>query len=187
METSATVPSPDEAASALREAQTAGSALAGGLLLPAHFYSSIGAATAVQIATAAVGIARQDVWGLGIALAGVLAAFCVGVLQVARFRALNGVRVRGFESRVVGGTATPASLAYGLAFGAALWAAFDDAWWLAAACSVLGGVGYAVAGQRWWAAYQRDPATYSRGDSVMWLTVLGCAAVGGMVALVIGS
>jgi hypothetical protein len=187
METSSTSPTPDEAATALRQAESAGSALAGGLLLPSHFYSSIGTATAVQIGTAALGIASQKAWGIGVAIAGVLVQFCVGGMQIARFRWLNGVRVRGFESRVVFGTANTVSTVYALAFGGAVWAAFIDAWWLVAVFAVLGGVGYAVGGQRWWRAYQRDPAGNSRGDSAVLFAVLLCAAVAGMLALVFGS
>jgi hypothetical protein len=187
METPSVSPTPDEAATALSQADSAGSALASGLRLPSHFYSSIGTATAVQIGTAAVGIANHKAWGLGVAIAGVLVQFCVGGIQIARFRSLNGVRVRGFESRVVGGTANTASTVYGLTFGGALWAAFIDAWWLVAVFCVLGGIGYAVGGQRWWRSYQRDPAGNSRGDSAVWLAVLCCAAGAGMVGLVIGS
>lgn len=187
METSSVAPTPDDAATALRQADSAGSALASGLRLPSYFYSSIGTATAVQIGTAAVGIANHNAQGLVVAIAGVLVQLCVGGTQIARFRSLNGVRVRGFESRVVGGTANTASTAYGVAFGGALWAAFTDAWWLVAVFSLLGGIGYAVGGQRWWRTYQRDPAANSRGDSAVWLAILGCAAVAGMVALVIGS
>jgi hypothetical protein len=187
METSGTSPTPDEAATALRQADSAGSALAGGLLLPSHFYSSIGTATAVQIGTAAAALANHNGWGIGVAIAGVLVQFCVGGIQIARFRSLNGVRVRGFESRVVGGTAITTSTFYGLAFGGALWAASMDAWWLVPMFAVLGGLGYAVGGQRWWRTYQRDPAGNSRGDSAVWLIVLYCALVASMVALVIGS
>jgi hypothetical protein len=187
METSSAFPTPDEAAAALRQADSAASAIAGGLRLPSHFYSSIGTAIALQIGTAAVGIANQNLWGLVVAIAGVVVQFGVGVLQIARFRSLNGVRVRGLETRVVAGTANTVSTAYGLAFGGALWAAFVDAWWLVAVFSVLGGIGYAVAGRDWWRTYQRDPARNSRGDSALWLTVLGCAAAAGVVALVIGS
>ena len=188
METSSTSPTPDEAATALRMADSAGSALAGGLQLPSHFYSSMGAATAVQIGTAAAGIARHDGWGLAVAVAGVLAWLVVGGTQIARFRRLNGVRVRGFETRVVGGTANTVSTVYGLAFGGALWAAFFfHAWWPTAVFAVLGGLSYAVASRRWWMTYQRDPAGNSRGDSALWLGVLVCAAVAAMVALVIGA
>ncbi len=187
METSSDSPTPDEAATALREADFAGSALAGGLVVPSHFYSSIGTAIAVQIGAAAVGIVNQKVWGMGMAIAGVLVLFCVGRIQIVRFRSLNGVQVRGFESRVVGGTANGTSAVYGLAFGGAWWAALIQAWWLVGVFCVLGGIGYALAGQRWWNTYQRDPAGNSRGDSAVWLALVGCAAVGGLVALVIGS
>jgi len=179
-------PTPDEAAAALQQADFAGSALASGLLLPSHFYSSICTATAVQIGTAAAVLANHNGWGIGVAIAGVLVQFCVGGIQIARFRSLNGVRVRGFESRVVGGTAYTTSTVYGLALGGALWAAAMEAWWLVPVFAVLGGLGFAVGGQHWWRAYQRDPAGSSRGDSAVWLIVLYCAAIVGMGALVIG-
>jgi len=187
MESSSTSPTPDEAAAALRQADSAGSALAGGLLLPSHFYSSIGAATAVQIGTASAVIANNNGWGMGVAVAGVLAQFCVGGIQIARFRSLNGVRVRGFESRVVGGTAITTSTVYGLSLGGTFWAAAMDRWWLVPAFAVLGGLGYAAGGRRWWRTYQRDPAANSGGDSAVWLAVLYCALAAGMVALVVGS
>jgi hypothetical protein len=187
METPSTSPSPEQAASALRAADSAGATLAGGLLLPSHFSGWIGTAAAVQIGTAAEGIYHHNAWGLVVAMAGLLVAFGVGATQIARFRSLNGVRVGGFESRVVGGTANTASTVYGLAFGGALWAAFVDMGWLVGVSSVLGGIGYAMAGRQWWKAYQRDPAGNSRGDSALWLTVLACTGCVGMVALVIGS
>lgn len=187
METSSSAPTPDEAAAALRSADSAGSALADALQLPSHFYSSIGTATAAQIGAAAVGIANQNAWGLGVAIAGVLLQLGVGAIQIARFRSLNGVQVAGFESRVVGGTALTVSTAYVVAFGGALWAAFVHVWWLVALFCVLGGVGYAVGGQRWWRTYQRDPAGNSRGDSAVWLAVLGLVAVAGILALVMSS
>jgi hypothetical protein len=187
METSGISPTPDEAAAALRVAATAGTGLASGLSLPSYLYVSIGAAITVQIGASAVGITAQNAWGLGIVIAGVLILFAVGSIQIRRFRSLNGVRVRGFESRVIGGMANLASTAYGVAFGGALWAAVVEAWWLVAVFSVLGGVGYAVSGQRWWRAYQHDPAANSRGDSAVWLALLALAAGAGMVALAIGS
>jgi hypothetical protein len=187
METSSAAPTPDQAAAALRQADAAASGIASGLQLPSYFHSSLGTATALQIATAAVGAAAHDAWGAATAAAGAVVWIAVGVLQVARFRAYNGARVRGLESRVVAGTANTVSTAYGLAFGGALWAAFAQTWWLVAVFSILGGVGYAVGGLQWWHHYQRDPAGNSRGDSALWLAVLGCAAVLGMVALVVGS
>ncbi len=191
METSGTAPTPEEAAAALRDADSAGSALAGRLQLPPHFYGSIGTSTAVQIAAAAVGIARQDTEGLGVAVIGVLIWLCVSGLQIARFRSLNGVRVRGFEGRVVGGTGTVASTAYAMAFGGALWAAFVHSGWLVALFALLGGVGYAVGGRRWWAAYQRDPAGntgfHSTATLVVLAGVLAGVAVAGVLALVLGS
>ena len=187
METSSTAPTPDEAAAALRQARSAGSTLAGGLVLPSHFYSAIGTAVALQISVAAVGIGQQNAWGTTLAVASLLVALAAGVVQISRFRSLNGVRIRGFESRVVGGTANTTSAVYAIAFGGAVWAALAHAWWVVPVFGVLGGVGYAVFGQRWWDTYQRDPAGNSGGESAVWLAVLGVIALAGMAALAAGS
>src|SRR4051812_15392310 len=72
METSSAAPTPDEAAAALRQADSAASSTAGALRLPSYFYSSIGTATALQIGTASVGVANHNAWGLAVAVAGVV-------------------------------------------------------------------------------------------------------------------
>ena len=179
--------SPAEAAAALAKADSSRTTLTAGLVLPSHFYSSIGAAITVQIATAAVSVSSKSGWYLWVLIAGVAMFLLVGSVQLWRFRTANGVWVAGMASRVVGGTANTASVSYALALVGAMWASLHDLWWLVAICSVLGGVGYVVSGRRWWRAYQDDPAANARAESTLWLAILGCTALVGLVALVIGS
>jgi hypothetical protein len=170
--------------------------LAGALVLPSFFYAAIGAAVAVQIATAAFGIPRSNVqgdhlaevraWGI-VALAGGLAFFLlVAAIQLTRFRQLNGVWLGGLASRVVFGNDAAASTSYVVAFGASLWAGFEGIWWLVASCAIAGGAAYALSGRRWWRTYQGDPVAHGRGESAAWVAVFGVLAVAGLVLLVLG-
>ena len=185
-------PTPEEAATALADAEASRMTLARRLVVPSFFYISIGTAIAVQIATTAVGMANVDhqallqpaVW---LVAAGCVAFAAVAAIQLVRFRRLNGLWLGGFASRVVGGTATAASVSYVLALGAAIWAAFDAAWWLVAVCSLAGGVAYAMSGRRWVRIYRGEPAEHARGESAAWLAVLGLLALAGLVFLMIGS
>lgn len=179
-------PTPEDASAALAEAETSRAQLAGGLGLPSYFYSSIGVAVALQIATAGGGLASDTVWAPLLLIAGVAVFAMIAGIQLARFRRLNGVWIGGLASRVVLGTGLVASTSYVLALGAALWAAFAGLWWLVALCSCAGGLAYAVSGRRWWRLYRADPATHARAESAGWLMVISALAVAGLALLVIG-
>jgi hypothetical protein len=69
--------------------------------------------------------------------------------------------------------------------GAAIWAAFSDAWWLVVLCSLAGGGAYAASGARWMRSYRDAPHEHSRGESALMLAVLGLAAAGALVLLVV--
>src|SRR5665647_2647278 len=196
MENSEPDPTPEDAAAALVEAEASRTRLAGNLALPAFFYAAIGAAVAVQIATAAFGgdllggqhlgvVVDDRAWALAILLGGVALWVLVAAIQLVRFRQLNGVWLGGLASRVVLGTASAASISYALALGASIWGAFNGLWWLVALCAIAGGAAYALSGQRWWRRYQGDPASHSRGESAGWIAILGAVAVAGLVLLVL--
>jgi hypothetical protein len=176
-------PDAAEAAAALDAAEAARSALARGVVVPSGLLVSVGAAIALQIATTAVGLARGSALTL---LAGLVMFAAVAGVQLARFRALNGVWLGGFASRVVLGTATPVSAAYAIALGAAAWAAYAERWWLLALCAAAGGAAYALVGARWMGRYRARPAAHGRGESALLLALLGAAAVAGLGLLLIG-
>lgn len=176
---------PDEAALALDAAEASRARLARRLEVPSAFFTSIGAAIAVQIASAAVGISEQSARGLLLLLAGGAAFAVTAALQLARFRRRNGVWLAGLASRVVLGTATTASAVYVAALGAALWAAFSGAWWFVVAASIVGGVGYGLCGRRWLRVYRGDPEAHGRPESTAWLSLVALAALAGLVGLVI--
>src|SRR4051795_8200734 len=115
METSESSPTPDEAAAALLDAGSARDQLSHRLTLPSWFHSSIGLAIVVQTATLAVGVADQSSAGIGLAVAGLVPFVLVAVVQLVRFRRLNGVWVGGLASRVVFGSDAAASTAHFLA------------------------------------------------------------------------
>ena len=181
MESSERPINPSEAQAAIADAESARTRLASSLRLPSFFFSSIGAAIAVQIGTGATGIADQGTWGMVVLAGGVLVFVLVAVVQLARFRRLNGVWLGGLASQVVLGTAGLASLTYAAAVGAATWAAFAGAEWLTLIAAVAGGAIYAWAGRRWWHSYQGAPAEHSRGEQ----TVILVAAVVLALALLI--
>jgi hypothetical protein len=174
--------SPADGAGALREAEASRAALAGAIGMPSGFSLSLGAAIAVQIATAAIGLGDDRPWVLvgGLALFAVVAA-----VQLVRFRAANGVWLGGFASRVVLGTGTAASLSYVAALSAALWAAFEGRWWIVAVCALAGGAAYALAGARWLRAYREQPVSHARGESAAALSLLALVAVAGLALLVL--
>ena len=185
METPEPSPTPDDAAAALVEAEASRTRLAGTLALPSFFYAAIGAAIAVQIATAAFSIADERLWA-PTRLAGLALFALVAGIQLLRFRQLNGVWLGGLASRVVLGSAMAASTSYVLALGASAWAGFNRRWWLVAVCAVAGGAAYALSGRRWLRRYQGDPASHSRGESVGWMAILGALAIAGAVLLALG-
>lgn len=182
MESSRPGITPAAAQAAIADAESARTRLASSLRLPSFFHGSIGAAIAVQIGTGATGIADQGVRGIAVLAGGVLVFVLVAVVQLARFRRLNGAWLGGLADKVVLGTAGPASLAYAAAFAAATWAAFADAGWLTALAAVAGGAGYAWAGRQWWHGYQGAPAEHGRGRQA---AVLGAVLVIAAVFLVV--
>ena len=71
--------------------------------------------------------------------------------------------------------------------GAAIWAAFEEQWWLVGLCAIAGGVGYALCGARWVRSYRGDPAAHSKGQSVLLLAFLIVSLLVGAVLLVVGA
>jgi hypothetical protein len=185
MESSRRPPTRDEAAAALDGAEASRARLAEGVVLPPWFASSLGAAIAVQIATAAVGIGDGSPWAWWALGAGLALFVVVGAVQLARFRRANGVWLGGLAGKVVLGTGTLASSSYAVALGAAIWAAFEAQWALVAVASLAGGAAYALGGVRWLAAYRAAPEAHGRGESAAWLAAVSLAALGGLVLLVL--
>ena len=177
----------DDARSDLAAAELARDRLTGRLELPRGLHLALAGAVAVQIGTAAIGIAAQTAVGLGLLLAGLMVFLAVVTWLLHRFRRINGVRVDGLTGRVVLGTGTTSSVAFMGSFAAATWAAFESQWWLVGLAAVVGGVGYALGARQWWDAYRADPATHARGASPQMLTVLALvAALGFVVLMVVG-
>jgi hypothetical protein len=185
MENTAGRPTPQEASAALTAADVSRTQFADSFVLPSYFASSIGAAVGVQIATSAFGIADGGSRG-GWSLVSGLALFAlVAVVQLVRFRQLNGVWLGGLASRFVLGNATAASVSYGLTFAAATWSAFQGLWWFVAVCALAGGASYAVSGRRWVRIYRAEPVAHGRGESAAWLGALvfvGCAGLAVLMA-----
>ncbi|MGA9749428.1 MAG: hypothetical protein WBQ50_18410 [Nocardioides sp.] len=181
-----TVPQgPDDPDQALTAADHASRRLAAGLRLPKGFHPALASAVAIQIGTAAYGIATQSAAGLVVALAGVAVFLGVAALALHQFRRLNGVRIDGLVSQVVMGTGTLVTGIYVCTFGAATWAAFESKWWLVVAAAAVGGVGYALGARQWWHAYQQDPAVHAPGVSPRMLGVLAALACLGLVVLLV--
>jgi hypothetical protein len=177
-------PTAAEASAALIDAEASRAALAEGIHTPSWFFASMGVAIAVQIATTAVGLGAEMPWVL---VAGLVAFGAVAAIQLARFRRCNGVWLGGLASRVVLGTGTGASVSYVIALAAAIWAAYAELWWLVALWSILGGAAYALSGRRWLRAYRAQPDVHGRGESALWLALLGLAAVAGLVLLLVNA
>ena len=185
METSGSRPTPDEASAALLDASSARDQLSHRLSLPSWFYTSIGLALGVQTATLAVGVADQSAAGAGLAVVGLVPFVLIAVVQLVRFRRLNGVWVGGLASKVVFGGDATASAAHVLAMGFAIWAAFEERWWLVGLCATAGGAGYALGGVRWMRSYRGDPAAHSRGESVLLMVALAVPLLAGAVLLLV--
>jgi hypothetical protein len=183
MENMMAVPTPEDAAAALAGAETSRAQLAGGLRLPSRFYSSIGAAVAVQIATAAGEVALDTGRTRLLAIAGAAVFGLAAGVQLVRFRRLNGVRIAGLTSRVVLGTGWSAATSYAVALCAASWAAVAGLWWLVAVCAAAGGLAYALSGRRWVRRYRGDPATHARAESAGWLAVVAALALAALTLL----
>ena len=176
---------PDDPRSVLAGADQARQRLAAGLRLPTGLHPALAAAVAVQVGTAAYGIATQTAAGLAVALAGVAVSLGVAALTLYQFRRINGVRVDGLASQIVLGAGATSTIAYVCAFGAATWAAFESRWWLVALAAVAGGVGYTFGALRWWHAYRHDPAAHAGGASPRVLAALAALACLGLVALMV--
>ncbi|NUU18607.1 hypothetical protein HP550_15225 [Cellulomonas humilata] len=187
MESNPTHPDPDDARATLAMADEARGRLTAGLRLPPGFLVVFAAAVAVQLGTAAYGIAAQTVAGLAVVLAG-LAVFLGGsALLLHRFSQVNGVRVDGLVSQIVLAAGASASLVYLGALAAGIWAAFASRWWLVVLAAVVGGVGCALGTRHWWRTYQHEPAAHARGASPRVLALLAVVAcVGFAVLLVVG-
>ena len=186
MESSERPITPSEAQAAIADAESARTRLASSLRLPSFFYSSIGAAIAVQIGAGATGVAYQGTWGMVVLAGGVLVFVVVAAVQLARFRRLNGAWLGGLASQVLLGTAGLASITYAAAFGLATWAAFaGGAGWLTPIAAVAGGAVYAWSGRRWWRRYQGAPAEHSRGENAVVLAIAVVLALAFLVALVV--
>ena len=142
-------------------------------------------AVALQIATAAWGIAEQTTTGMVVLLPGLAAFALVAGVGLHRFRRINGARVDGLASQIVLGTGPMATGAYVGALAAATWAAFESQWWLVAVAAVAGGVGYALGVRQWWRAYVGDPVGHARGASPRVLVALAVVACLGLVALLV--
>lgn len=178
---------PSHALTELAAADLARARLAARLQLPTGLHAALALAIALQIGTAAVGIARQTTAGMAIAGAGLAVLLAVTAWALLRFRQINGVRVDGFASQIVLGTGVTASSAYIVGFVIASWAAFESTWWLVAIAAVAGGVGYAWGARQWWSAFRADPAEHSRGASPRVLALLAATACLGLVGLLIFS
>ena len=146
-------------ADALRDAEQARDDMAASVVFPRGHDEAIGAAVAVQIATTALGLAVDAAWARWALAGGVVLFGVVAGLQLWRFTRLNGVRVGGFASRVVFGTATTAS------FGVRRrrWSsptlpppATSGGW--SGSPRWPGVVVYVLSGRRWLRAYRREPA-----------------------------
>jgi len=177
-------PTAAEASTALTDAEASRAALAGGIAIPSWFFTSLGAAIALQIGTTAAGAVAVTVWLL---VGGVAVLAAVAGVQLARFRRLNGVWLGGFASRVVFGTGTVASVSYAAALGGAIWAAYGSRWWLAGLFSLAGGGAYALSGRRWLRTYRAEPAVHARGESAAWLAALGVVAAAGLALLLLNA
>ena len=179
---------PHDAAADLAAAEAARDRLTERLRMPAWFYTTLGAATAVQIGGAAYGLSG-DAGGprLFALLGGALVFLATAFLLLRRFRSLNRVRVDGVLSKAIMGTSVRSSLAEVVGLAAAVWAAMEGLWWLAGLASVAGGAAYAVSARLWWLDYQRDPVASARGMSRGILVLVCLAALLGLgVLLAVG-
>jgi hypothetical protein len=184
MENTSGRPTPGEAAAAIADAEVGRASLANHVVVPKLFFVSIGAAVAFQIGTTAVGLAGAGQAPLWVLAAGIVVFVAVSATQLARFRRLNGVWLGGLVSRVVGGTASAASISYAAALAGATWAAFAGVWWLVPLAALAGGAAYALSGLAWMRRYRSDPATHSRGESAAWMSVLAVLALTFLTLLV---
>lgn len=159
--------------------------LTSGLRLPVGLLPALGVAVAVQVATAAWGIAEQTALGVVVLLAGLALFALIAGVTLHSFRRINGARVDGLTGQILLGTGTLATGAYLGALAAATWAAFESQWWLVAIAAVAGGAEYASGVRQWWHAYADDPAAHARGASPRVLVALAVLACLGLVTLLV--
>lgn len=176
---------PEDQRTTLAGADQARLRLTTGLRLPPGLYPVLATAVAVQLGSAAYGIAAQTVAGLAVVLAGLAVFLSAAALMLHQFRRINGVRVEGFASQIVLATGASPSLIYFGAFAGGVWAAFASQWWLVAVAAVVGGVGWALGARQWWHAYRHDPATHARGVSPRMLGALAVVACLGLAGLLV--
>lgn len=176
---------PDELRASLAAADEASRRLTTGMRLPAGTYPLFAVAIAVQLGTAAYGIAAQTVAGLGVVLGGLALFFAVAAILLYRFRRLNGVSVDGLATQIVLASGGTASLVYLGALAGGIWAAFAAQWWLVALAAVIGGAACAIGVHLWWRSYRHDPANHTRGASPRMLAVFAVIACLGFVALMV--
>jgi hypothetical protein len=179
---------PSDAGAQLAAAKALRSRLTEGLRLPPWFHSSIGAAAAIQMASAAVVVARPSFGLIGFLglVGGVVVFLGVAAVQLLRFRRLNGVWVRGLGSQAVLGMGNVSSAVYGFALAGSLYGGLAGHWWLTALAAVAGGAGYALNGRRWWAAYLRNPAKNTDGPPALYAAGCFVLAFAGLAVLVMG-
>ena len=187
MESSSVPHDPSQARTDLAAADVARERMTKRLRLPVGLHPVLAVAIAIQIGTAAVGIARQTDAGMVVAGIGLVVLLVVTAWALLRFRQINGVRVDGFASQIVLGTGVTATTAYVAAFVVATWAAFESTWWLVAIAAVVGGVGYAWGARQWWSAFRADPASHAGGASPRVLALLAATACLGLAVLIIAS
>jgi len=185
MESHPPLEGPDDARSALSVADQSARRLTAGLRLPTGLYPALAGAVALQIGTAAYGIAEQSAAGLAVLLTGSAVFLLVAALELHRFRRVNGVRVDGLASRVVLATGPISTPAYLGALAVATWSAFASLWWLVAVAALAGGCGYALGVRQWWSAYRDEPVTHARGASPRLLAGLGVLACLGLTVLLV--
>jgi hypothetical protein len=181
---------PRDAGAELARADALRDHLAGALRLPGWFHESIGAAVAVQIGVTAFALSRSSsptAATVALLLGGVAVFVVVAAVQLQRFRRLNGVWVGGLASQAVLGTSTLSSVVYAASLAGAGWAALAGLWWLATIATVAGGIGYAVSGRRWWAAYLRHPEQHARGESTAYVVGVVVLCLLGLAVLLVSS
>jgi len=173
---------PRDAARNLAAAEATRDAFAHRIVVAPGLLIWLGAGVALQIAGAAL------VWlpyGFLYAIAGALVYLVIALLLSRWFQRINGAKLGGFTSRVLGGTATNAAVVYLMGLAGALWAGYVGAWAVAVLCAVAAGVGFAACGARWLRAYRSDPASHGRGESTVVLVAMGALAVCGAVLLLV--
>ncbi len=185
MESKPADPDPEGARAVLAGADLARDRLTSGLRLPTGLLPALVVAVAVQVATAAWGIAEQTTLGLTVLLAGLAVFALIAGFALHRFRRINGARVDGLVGQILLGTGPLATGAYLGGLAAATWAAFESRWWLVAIAAMGGGAGYAFGVRQWWHGYVDDPAAHARGASPRILVAVTVIAGLGLVALVV--